>query len=96
MHAVIIYRTCKECNHSLNRAVKETSVYMVHNSLKKIITVFQRFDPNSCKCTSGVSMFQLQTGFPVHFSVEKLGRVTCHMIALSICPSSSVAGPTFG
>ena len=71
--------------------MEETSVYMVHNSLKKVITVFQRFDPNSCKCTLGVSKFQLQTGFPVHFSVEKLGRVTCHMIALSICPSSSVA-----
>ena len=35
-------------------------------------------------------------GLPVHFSVEKLGHMTCHMIALSTCPSSSVAGPTFG
>ena len=96
MHLVIVYCTCKECNYSLNRAMEETSVYMAHNSLKKVITVFQRFDPNNCKCTSGVSKIQLQTGLPVHFSVEKLGRVTCHVIALSICPSSSVAGPTLG
>ena len=60
-HVVIVYHACKECNYSLNRAMEETSVYMAHNSLKKVITVFQRFDPNSCKCASGVSKFRLQT-----------------------------------
>ena len=49
--------------------MEETSVYRAHNSLKKVITVFQRFDPNNCNCTLGVSKFQLQTGLPVHFSV---------------------------
>ena len=28
---------------------------------------------------------------PVHFSIEKLCRVTCHMITLNACPSSSVS-----
>ena len=33
-----------------------------HNSLKKVITVFQRFDPNSCKCASSVSKLDFKLG----------------------------------